>query len=95
MYFITTVNPSINVKRVEARIRLGGHGIDAAKIVTRYRRVMEEVLSAILPMVDEAILFDNSSALDGAVAVLALQDGKLKSLADDAMMPAWASALLP
>lgn len=56
---------------------------------------MEEVLSAILPMVDEAILFDNSSALDGAVAVLALQDGKLKSLADDAMMPAWASALLP
>lgn len=95
LYFITTVDPSINVKRVEERVRAGGHGVDPAKIVSRYRGVMEDVLPAVLPMVDEAILFDNSSALDGAVPVLLLQNGKLKSLMGAATMPAWARSLIP
>lgn len=94
LYFITTVHPSINVKRIEERVKAGGHEVDPTKTVSRYHRVMEDVLPFILPMVDEAILFDNSSALEGAVPVLLLQGGKLKQLAATAKMPDWAKSLI-
>jgi predicted ABC-type ATPase len=46
-----------------ARVALGGHAVPAEKIRSRYRKVMNESLPRILPLIDTCDLFDNSDAL--------------------------------
>jgi len=92
LYFVTTDHPSINVKRVNERVLAGGHAVDPDKIVSRYRKTMDEVLPLVLKRVDEAILFDNSRS--AAVAVLVLEDGTLSPLVKEAQLPEWAKAIL-
>ncbi len=94
LYFVTTEDPSINIKRVAERINAGGHAVDENKIISRYYRVMGEVLPVILTMVDEAILFDNSGANTGAIGVLVLKHGQLTSLFGVDQLPEWAKLLL-
>ena len=94
LYFVTTSNPLINVRRVVERVRAGGHAVDPRKVVSRYRKVMDEVLPEILKYVDEAILFDNSSARRGAVGVLHFKEGKMMLLVAPPNLPHWAFALI-
>ncbi len=42
LYFVTTEDPSINIRRVAERVLAGGHAVDPEKIASRYRKVMEE-----------------------------------------------------
>jgi predicted ABC-type ATPase len=60
LYFISLEDPIMNVARVEARVRQGGHDVPTDKIVDRYARTMNLLLDAI-KLVDRAYLFDNSS----------------------------------
>ncbi len=94
LYFVTTADPSINVKRVAARVLAGGHAVPEEKIVSRYKRVMEEVLPCILDRVDEAILFDNSSPESGVVGVLHKKHGRIIPLVDSNELPDWTLSLL-
>jgi len=59
LYFVATEDPSINVSRVKARVRQGGHDVPQDKIISRYFRSLE-LLSSALPLCDRAFLFDNS-----------------------------------
>ncbi len=59
LYFIGTDDPSINIARVAARTRAGGHDIPEATIVRRYYEAID-TLPAAITAADYAIVYDNS-----------------------------------
>ena len=59
MYFIATENPDINMRRIQQRVKWGGHDVPAEKTIARYYRCLEQVPHA-LPHLDRAYFFDNS-----------------------------------
>ncbi len=60
LYFITTINPMLNVERVEKRVAQGGHSVPKDKIISRYTRSLDNLYDAIM-LSDRSFLFDNSS----------------------------------
>lgn len=94
LYFVTTADASINVKRVAERVLSGGHAVPEGKIVSRYKKVMEEVLPCVLGSVDESVLFDNSSPETGLVGVLHIKHGRITPLVEMEKMPEWTRPLL-
>jgi len=59
LYFISTDSPDINVHRVAARVKLGGHNVPEDRIRDRYYRSLERLARAI-QCSNRAYLFDNS-----------------------------------
>lgn len=60
LYFICTVDPAINIERIQQRIRLGGHAVPEDRIEKRYYESLQ-VLPMIIPLCYRVYLFDNSS----------------------------------
>lgn len=60
LYFIATGDPELNVERVRARVKAGGHPVPEERIVSRYWRTLELLPSAIIAS-DRAFIFDNSA----------------------------------
>ncbi|WP_131796938.1 zeta toxin family protein [Acinetobacter pragensis] len=65
LYFVSTVDPLINIARVKYRVQTGGHGVPEQKIIERYQRSMDLLMQAI-EAADRTYIFDNSA--DGQVA---------------------------
>lgn len=61
LYFVSLVDPVLNIHRVKTRVLAGGHDVDPDRIKQRYYRTMANLLPA-LRLVDEAYLFDNSKS---------------------------------
>lgn len=61
LYFVATENPDINISRIAARERSGGHGVPEDKIRSRYKRCLEQIKTA-LPYLNRAFFFDNTLA---------------------------------
>ena len=61
LYFVSTENPEINIKRVEGRVAAGGHDVPTNKIVDRYDKTMNNLYNAV-KISYRAYLFDNSGA---------------------------------
>lgn len=59
LYYVATDDPEINLARVQARVRQGGHDVPPDKIRNRYFRSLDLLLDAIRAT-DRAYLFDNS-----------------------------------
>lgn len=59
LYFVATRSSEINVARVAARYRQGGHPVPEEKIRERYQRSLE-LLAAAVKASNRAFLFDNS-----------------------------------
>ena len=57
--YVTTSDPSINIKRVRRRVSEGGHDVPEDKIRTRYERSME-LMAEVVAFADEAEVYDNS-----------------------------------
>ena len=74
LYFIGVEMPNINKERVRSREKLGGHGVPADKIVSRYYKTMAQLFDVCL-LVNRAYLFDNS--LDNFYLVAEVHDGQL------------------
>ena len=66
VFFVGTDHPSINVRRVAHRVRLGGHDVPTAKIVARYPRSIAN-LASLLAWANRVHVYDNS--VDGAPPV--------------------------
>jgi hypothetical protein len=66
VYYIATDDPEINVSRVEARLKSGGHGVDPVKVRERYKRSLDLLADAIITS-DRAFIFDNSGIPGGHV----------------------------
>ena len=65
--YITTADPSINVRRVARRVSEGGHDVPEEKIRARYERSMK-LMPQVIAFADEAEVYDNS--VDEAAPVL-------------------------
>lgn len=89
LYYVATDDPAINVSRVANRVALGGHPVPVDKIVSRYHKSLDLLLSAIR-FTNRAYIFDNSTNnADGMHTWLAeITDGKTLELKTD-LIPAW------
>lgn len=60
LYFVCTVDPAINISRVDQRIALRGHSVPEDKIVSRYYGSLA-LLPSLIPLTHRTFLFDNSA----------------------------------
>jgi len=62
LYFVCTSDPEINIRRIENRVRLGGHDVPQERVVATYRRTLELLPYAAL-VARRTVLFDNSAVV--------------------------------
>lgn len=87
LYFLTTVDPLININRVNLRVEQKGHAVPERKIIDRYHRSLNLLLDAI-KLSDRAYLFDNSGKYYELIAEIT--GGKKVELHDiDGKIPLW------
>ena len=86
VFFIGTSDPTINAKRVAARVIQGGHDVPIPKIVSRSESSMAN-LSAAIALADRVYVYDNS--IDGVEARLCArtQSGELRKVYG--LLPEW------
>jgi predicted ABC-type ATPase len=84
MFYIGLGDPYLNIERVAARVRNGGHDIPTEDIIKRHTTSMENLLRNI-ELVDNLVVIDNSS-LDGVI-VLESSGHEIKYLSS--ICPAW------
>ncbi len=70
---VLLVPPDLSVLRVRDRVRRGGHDVPEAKVRARHRRLWTHVAAAI-PLADEVLVYDNSSARTPFRVVAQLRD---------------------
>lgn len=90
LYYIATEDPSINIDRVEHRVKTGGHDVPIDKIVLRYRRSIDLLYQAVA-CTNRAFIFDNSD--ESAVWVAEVTDGTVLEAKVDSM-PMWCKRAL-
>ena len=89
LYYIATEDPEINVARVEAREKQGGHGVPVAKIRERYVRSLDLLADAIAES-NRAFIFDNSTEDSERVWFTEFEDGdKLLLKVEPEEVPLW------
>ncbi|NOY94531.1 MAG: AAA family ATPase [Deltaproteobacteria bacterium] len=91
LVFIRVQSPQLNLARVAQRVRAGGHGVPDEKVLARLER-SEAYVRRALPLVDEALFFDNSSSDDPFRHVATLQAGAVTLHQDP--VPTWISDML-
>ncbi len=89
LYFIATVDPLININRVNIRVSAGGHDVPKDKIIARYYRSIK-LLAEALPLTDRAYLFDNSGS--ERVWIAEITDGKEVEIRSNSI-PHWVGSL--
>ncbi|MGN0608274.1 MAG: zeta toxin family protein [Oscillospiraceae bacterium] len=57
--FVLTVDPSVNVARVAARVALGGHNVDESKIRNRYEKSLANI-KKLMELCDILHVYDNT-----------------------------------
>jgi predicted ABC-type ATPase len=89
LYYVATDDPAINVSRVANRVALNGHDVPEEKIVQRYHKSLELLMSAIRHS-NRAYIFDNSTDnADRTHTWLAeITEGRTLELKTD-QIPAW------
>ncbi len=68
LLFFWLRNIELAKERVKTRVKEGGHHVDDAIIVRRYYRGLLNLFDLFLPLVDEAMVFDNSEGLPALIA---------------------------
>ena len=59
-YYVLTVDPIINVLRVQSRVSLGGHNVPVEKIISRYEKSLK-LVSEVVKISDICHIYDNST----------------------------------
>ena len=85
LYFVSTMDATVNVERVRNRLAQGGHGVPEEKIRQRYMRAMK-LLRAARPFLSRAFFFDNSGTEMRHLASWSCEEG-LCAMTDD--VPQW------
>ncbi len=89
LYFIATDDPTINISRVQNRVRLGGHAVPVELIQSRYERSLGLLMEAIRHT-NRAYIFDNSgdSADERHTWLAEITDGRRLELKTN-LIPSW------
>lgn len=90
LIFIGLESPALSIARVMQRVAQGGHDVPDAKLRARFPRTLKNLRAAI-ELVDEAFLFDNSSADDPYRLVAVSTDGQVTVRRPP--IPAWARGI--
>ncbi|HEU5320253.1 MAG TPA: hypothetical protein VFX28_05595, partial [Methylomirabilota bacterium] len=90
LIFIGLDGAELSIARVRQRVLQGGHDVPDAKLRARFPRTLAN-LAAAVSVVDEAFLFDNSSADHPYRAVAVYRDGHL--VGRHPPLPPWARGL--
>ena len=89
LYYVSTVDPMINIARVKYRVSVGGHPVPEQKIVERYYRSMDLLMHAV-DASDRTYFFDNSSDGEKAAFIAEIQSAEtLKMNPDVQQLPWW------
>ena len=89
LYYVSTVDPMINIARVKYRVSVGGHPVPEQKIVERYYRSMDLLMQAV-DASDRTYLFDNSSNGEKAAFIAEIQSAEtLKMNSELQQLPWW------
>lgn len=89
MYYVSTVDPMINIARVKYRVSMGGHTVPEQKIIERYYRSMDLLMQAV-DASDRSYLFDNSSNGEKAAFIAEIQSAEtLKMNPEIQQLPWW------
>ena len=91
LVFIHLQMDELNQARVAQRVSEGGHNVPAEKIVSRIPRTLQHIRT-VLPLVDKAQLYDNSSSEVPFQPVAQLEKGQLIRQVDP--LPNWAREVL-
>jgi predicted ABC-type ATPase len=75
LLFVGLTNDQLSIARVSTRVATGGHGVAAAKLISRFPRTQEAIRSAVA-IADAAILTDNSREARHAFTVCRIQMGE-------------------
>lgn len=59
LYFVSLIDPQLNIGRVATRVSSGGHNVPDDKVESRYYRSMDNLFEAI-NIADKSYIFDNS-----------------------------------
>ncbi|MCD8015584.1 MAG: ATPase [Lachnospiraceae bacterium] len=87
LYYIGLVDAELAVKRVQQRVKEGGHGIDAALIRKRYDNSLTR-LKEILPLCDLAVIYDNTEEFKKLQSMLKI-DGSYMTMAVPGLTKSW------
>ncbi|MCT8535110.1 zeta toxin family protein [Glaesserella parasuis] len=88
--YVGVDDPKINIARVKARVKAGGHFIDEETIKRRYQISRENLIQAIL-LNDETFIYDNSS--DSPKIQLVISANKTVTKLTD-KLPQWCEDLV-
>ena len=89
LYYVSTVDPMINIARVKYRVSIGGHTVPEQKIIERYYRSMDLLMQAV-DASDRSYLFDNSSNGEKAAFIAEIQSAEtLKMNPEIQQLPWW------
>ena len=80
LYYICTEDPSVNQRRVEGRVKDGGHTVPSDKIRARYHRSLG-LLAEAISLCDRAYLFDNTGT--GHELIAEFEQQQLIRMSDD------------
>lgn len=99
IWYVGLKSPEAHIRRVEARVRRGGHPIPESKIRERFTRSLENLI-ALLPVLHECRVFDNTYAAEldqgeapKPVSLLHLRDGEIVESIDLQKVPEWAKPI--
>ena len=57
--FVLTVDPKINIARIESRVAAGGHNVDSTKVIARYYKSIDNI-KQLLGICDIMHVYDNT-----------------------------------
>lgn len=99
IWYVGLDTPETHIRRVEARVKGGGHDIPETKIRERFTRSLENLIE-LLPLIHELRVFDNSYSANLFEAepprpqsLLHIRDGKLLASVELTDVPNWAKPL--
>ena len=85
LYFMATDDASINISRVQYRVKMGGHSVPEDKIVSRYKRSLDLLIQAI-KFANRSYIFDNSTQQH--VWLAEITNGEILEMKTD-QVPLW------
>lgn len=59
--FVLTANPQINIERIASRVENGGHDVEAAKVISRYYKSLDNI-KLLLDICDIMHVYDNTGS---------------------------------
>ena len=59
--FVLTVDPQINIARIESRVAAGGHNVDSSKVIERYYKSINNI-KELLDICDIMHVYDNTKS---------------------------------